>query len=203
MWVEEGFIKEIYEYMKQVDKPYVGLNVSMSKEGEIKTIAGKYNYLTGFPIERYINESNYANTGNLVVERKLFDKVGQFDENMISGGDKEFGKRVANAGYEQAYCDVITVYHPVRDSITEMLQKAVRIGRGKIQFAHLHPELNDGSDLTDPRVYLPPHPVRMKKLADGRSDITLSGFLLIYSFGVVYKYVRLYGMLLETLKNQH
>jgi len=200
MWVEDRFIDDISEFYKQSDAPYIGLDVSLSKGDSVETVAGKYNYLTGFPIQRYLEEYNYAGAGNLVVEKWLFDDLGPFDDQMISNGDKEFGKRVATAGYDQEYCDSIKLYHPVRNSATGMLQKAVRIGRGKIQFSQRHPEFADTGGLTDPRVYLPPHPTRMWELMNGRADVAPHQFAGLYAFGMIYKFARLYGMMLESLK---
>jgi glycosyltransferase involved in cell wall biosynthesis len=200
MWVDDNYISDIYSYMQQSTAEYVGLPVSLEAEEKITTLGGEYDRLTGFTIQRYMNKNEYTGAGCLVMRRSAFEEMGGFDNRLISGGDKIFGKQVAEAGLEQAFCEEVTVYHPVRDSTRAMLRKAVRLGRGKAQQSQHYPELSDEKGLRDLRVYLPPHPIRMKELVSGRDDeITWRKFILIYLFAIVYKYVQLYGIIEESL----
>jgi len=82
-----------------------------------------------FRQRRYVQEG-FGATANLFVHRRVFDLVGEFDEQLKSGGDYEFGLRCSKAGIAIAYADDVVVMHPARSSIRELLAKGERVGFG-------------------------------------------------------------------------
>ena len=78
---------------------------------------------------RYVEEG-FAATANLFVQRAVFDRVGGFDEELVSGGDHEFGWRCERAGIPIQYADSVVVNHPARTSLGQLLRKARRVGFG-------------------------------------------------------------------------
>lgn len=78
---------------------------------------------------RYVEEG-FAATANLFVQRAVFDRVGGFDEDLISGGDHEFGWRCERAGIPIRYVESVVVNHPARTSLGQLLRKARRVGIG-------------------------------------------------------------------------
>lgn len=82
-----------------------------------------------FPVTTYLERRRFAPTANLFVRRTVFQHVGGFDEALTSGGDQEFGVRVAQSGLQQRYCEQAIVIHPAR-SFPEQLRKARRTSRG-------------------------------------------------------------------------
>lgn len=110
---------------------YLGCNVELTLDQG--TYVGRYNARTGFPVEQYLNNQHYAPTCALLVRNQVFDEIGSFDSRLISGGDKEFGERVYEAGYEQGYANDATVYHPARTQFTSLAKKNIRVGRGFCQ----------------------------------------------------------------------
>jgi glycosyltransferase involved in cell wall biosynthesis len=78
---------------------------------------------------RYVEEG-FAATANLFVRRAVFDRVGGFDEDLISGGDHEFGWRCERAGIPIRYVENVVVNHPARTSLGQLLGKARRVGIG-------------------------------------------------------------------------
>ena len=102
--------------------------------------ASRYDYHTGFPIEGYLEHQQFAPTCCLFVRREVFEDVGLFDHRLISGGDKEFGNRVDNAGYTQQFAADVTMYHPTRNSLNALIAKDLRVGRGLCQLQRYHPD---------------------------------------------------------------
>jgi len=68
-------------------------------------------------------------TANLVVARETFDKVGIFNDNLMSGGDFEWNKRAQDLGIALMYAPGVLINHPSRDSLKEILRKRKRIAR--------------------------------------------------------------------------
>jgi glycosyltransferase involved in cell wall biosynthesis len=58
-----------------------------------------YDSVTFLDQKKYIEKHHYGATANLFTFKKVFEKVGFFNCNLKSGGDKEWGKRVFSHGY--------------------------------------------------------------------------------------------------------
>nr|WP_284014444.1 glycosyltransferase [Halobaculum sp. DT92] len=136
--VDEDWLETALRVMETRGLDYVGCRVELTLPKT--TLVGWYNAHTGFPIEQYLEEQRYAPTCALLVRREVFDDVGPFDSRLISGGDKEFGERVHDAGYEQGYVEEAVVYHPARTSFRALAKKNVRVGRGFCQKQRYYPE---------------------------------------------------------------
>ncbi|ELZ86149.1 glycosyltransferase AglI [Haloferax elongans ATCC BAA-1513] len=137
MYMDETWLETAVEAVE--DAPYVGCNVELVVDGD-ETFAARFDSRTAFPIEQYITEQQYAPTCCLLVHRSVFEDVGPFDALLVSGGDSEFGNRVAQAGYDQQFAAGATLYHPVRDSFSSLVKKELRVGRGLCQRQEFYPE---------------------------------------------------------------
>lgn len=129
--VGEDWLDTALEAMHEQDVDYLGCNVELTLPED--TLVGRYNARTGFPVKQYLEEEHYAPTCALLVKREVFEDVGRFDARLISGGDREFGERVHEAGYSQGYAKDATVYHPARTSFESLAKKNFRVGRGFCQ----------------------------------------------------------------------
>lgn len=139
---------------------YVGCNIELELSGDGNFVS-RYNQATGFPVEAYIRNERFAPTACLVVHRDLIERVGRFDETLVSGGDLEFGRRVAAHGFEQTFEKDITIYHPARSTLRALLKKHTRVGRGLEQLTDRYPDrFTRDSSFLHPQHYLPVHPVR-------------------------------------------
>ena len=98
-----------------------------------------YESLKGFPQKKYIEEERFGATANVFTYRKTIDAVGQFNAELKSGGDSEWGKRVAAAGYCLHYADDVEVAHPARSTYTELYRKIVRVMSGLPAFRNADP----------------------------------------------------------------
>ena len=95
-----------------------------------------YDSLTmGFPQEDFVKDSHFGATANLFTFRAVLDNVGGFDENLKSAGDRQWGKRVYDSGYEQVYNDDVCIRHPARYSWADVKKRAIRITGGRYDLA--------------------------------------------------------------------
>jgi GT2 family glycosyltransferase len=120
-WIEEGV-----SALSAAD--YVGGRI-LIEGGEGAGFHERYDMASSFPVPHYIADMHFAPTANLFVTKEVFARVGLFDERLRSGGDWEFGVRVANAGFRQIYCERAVTHHPVRGG-REQLKKIRRVAAG-------------------------------------------------------------------------
>ena len=139
MTVPEDWLESVVETVETTDADYMGCNVELTPPDN-PPLPARFDHHTGFPIEGYLTHQQFAPTCCLVVRRAVFEDVGLFDPRLVSGGDKEFGNRVDNAGYTQRFADDVTMYHPTRNTLDALASKARRVGRGLCQLQRYHPD---------------------------------------------------------------
>lgn len=136
--VDDDWLETALQTMDEQDADYLGCNVELTLSED--SLIGRYNARTGFPMKQYLEVEHYAPTCALLVRREVFEDVGLFDARLISGGDREFGERVHEAGYTQGYAEDATVYHPARTTFDSLAKKNFRVGRGFCQNQRYYPE---------------------------------------------------------------
>jgi cellulose synthase/poly-beta-1,6-N-acetylglucosamine synthase-like glycosyltransferase len=99
--------------------------------GDPPTIAEHFEFRYGFPQDRYLDEG-FGVTANLFVRRSAIDDAGDFDQRMRSGGDREFGQRLARHGHQTTWCPGAVVSHPARREVSQLLAKARRTAAGTL-----------------------------------------------------------------------
>lgn len=93
-------------------------------------IAEMFELLFAFDQEKYIEQFNFGVTANLFSHREVFHAVGNFNTEMLSGTDMEWGRRVFAAGFKQVYSPEVCVAHPARYRLNELLKKQRRVVGG-------------------------------------------------------------------------
>jgi GT2 family glycosyltransferase len=107
-------------------------NVELVTEGTFSS--GQYwDRIFGFPQEDYV-QRGFAVTANLICKAELFDRVGLFNSELLSGGDYDWNMRASKEGVSLVYAENVTVCHPARD-LQELITKARRVS-GK--YFHVH-----------------------------------------------------------------
>jgi glycosyltransferase involved in cell wall biosynthesis len=86
--------------------------------------------------ERCALKEGFGATANLLVTRSVFERVGGFNERLISGGDTEFGHRATAAGARLAYEPGVIVVHEPRARARQLARKGFRLGYGAAQQRH-------------------------------------------------------------------
>lgn len=106
------------------------------------TIAELYDSLNCLDQQQYLETDHFGATANLFACRELFDKVGLFNARLKSGGDKEWGQRVFDAGHRQAYSEGALVLHPARYSKKDIRKKIFRVTKGQCEIENKHKKLS-------------------------------------------------------------
>ncbi|MDJ0594376.1 MAG: glycosyltransferase family A protein [Pleurocapsa sp. MO_226.B13] len=91
------------------------------------TIVELYDWATFFHQKQYIEAQKYGATANIFTYKSVFDRVGLFNSQLKSGGDKEWGQRVFAQGYNSVYAAEVCVAHPARHSFRQMYRKVARV----------------------------------------------------------------------------
>jgi GT2 family glycosyltransferase len=79
--------------------------------------------------DHFILRLGFAATANLAVRRAVLDTV-RFDDRLRSGGDWDFGRRAAQAGFRLAYTPDAAIVHPARQTARAVLKKNWRVAGG-------------------------------------------------------------------------
>jgi len=129
-WLERG----VHSTVEAGDGFFVGGRVDvLARHPQRPTAAELYELVHAFPQRAYIENHSFSVTANLFASREVFDRVGPFDEELISSGDFEWGQRARAAGIHPRYADDVRVTHPARRSIRELGRKVQRLQVGAAQ----------------------------------------------------------------------
>jgi glycosyltransferase involved in cell wall biosynthesis len=91
-----------------------------------------------FDQEFFVREFHFGATANLLVRKMVFEKIGVFDNSLVSSGDLEFCQRAYRSGFKINYCNSALVQHPARSNLMALLKKEARIGFGYSQIYFRH-----------------------------------------------------------------
>lgn len=85
----------------------------------------------GFPQDKFIENGHFGVTANLFTFKHVIQAVGDFDKTLKSGGDKQWGQRVFQAGYQQLYAKDACIKHPTRNTWKDLNKRGTRIIGGR------------------------------------------------------------------------
>lgn len=101
---------------------------SLSKQ---PTAVELYQYLVGFMQQENIKDRGFSATANLFVTRRQVNLVGEFAENLLSGGDREWCWRAAKFGFLIKYAPEVIVRTLPRSSLISAIRQARRVAGGR------------------------------------------------------------------------
>lgn len=110
----------------------VGGEVRFSGPGR-KTAVSLYQTMTGFGQAENIAGKGFSATANLFCRRSTFERVGPFEERLMSGGDREWAWRAHRAGVATIFAPDALVMTPPRSSLGGALRQARRVAAGRYQ----------------------------------------------------------------------
>lgn len=134
---DERWIRAAVEFMRESPgAAIVGGPVRVFPLHERRpTLGERHQSLMAFSQRRNVEERHYSVTANLFTYRRVFDTIGVFREELMSGGDREWGQRAYRAGLSLRYCEAARVDHPARRSVLDLLAKYARTSGGQYQLA--------------------------------------------------------------------
>lgn len=191
MTVPKTWLTNLATIFETTEADYVGCNVELYIPNGKSTLIATYNLAAGFPVEYYLEELNFAPTCCLAVRREVINDVGPFTPDLVSGEDVEFGRRVAAAGYTQRFASDVTMYHPARTTLAELISKAMRHGKGREQRHQYYKKNKQSRPWYHFRNFLPPHPKRLWARISDTSSVRL--FPLFYIIAYIEKLAEAVG----------
>lgn len=81
-----------------------------------------YETVFAYRMDRYIAQSGFTGSGNLVLRRDLFRRVGPF-KGIDVAEDREWGQRATAQGHHIQFVPDMIVFHPARASLAALQQK--------------------------------------------------------------------------------
>lgn len=120
--------------------------------GDPPTVAELLHFARFLDQERNVKEHQLSGGGNLWIRRETFDRIGLFNEQLLSGGDKEFCQRAVAAGTRLDYEPDVVTAHPSCRSHWVAARRSFRIGFGVAQ----HRFYAEGPAAKHPRVWSRP-----------------------------------------------
>jgi GT2 family glycosyltransferase len=119
-WLEEGY------RLLEKGADLVGGKVELFKPQLGTEIAFIYERIFSFNQKRNVLEKGQSVTANLFIRRHVFEQIGFFKEDLLSGGDFDLTKRATKAGNKMEYGEEVVVLHPARKTIKQLVKKRKR-----------------------------------------------------------------------------
>jgi len=133
--IPPGWLEQAISAIGPVD--YLAANIRVD-DREIQTAVHSYQVCHSFPNAAYLEQEHFGVTAGLVIKRRLLEQLGGFDSRLRSGGDKEFGVRVYQAGCKQAFLSSPPLVHPPK-TLAQYLRSIKRIKQGHERLARFYP----------------------------------------------------------------
>lgn len=86
------------------------------------TMLEAYESIFAYRQEEYISKHGFSGTGNLAATRATFAAIGPF-AGLQYAEDRDWGRRAKKLGYQIDFEPDMIVYHPARESLSELFQK--------------------------------------------------------------------------------
>lgn len=142
-WLEQGLAAVQSAPLKTL----VGGEVKLTTS-EKPTAVELYQCLTGFGQQDNIDQQNFSATANLFVRQKQAALIGKFNENLLSGGDREWSWRARLLGFDIKFSRTTQVTTAPRKSLGAAIKQARRVAGGRYHFKKLS-AVDSPGDITD------------------------------------------------------
>ena len=131
-WLEQG----LNAAQASPPKTLIGGEVQLTLS-EKPTAIELYQCLTGFEHQYNIEQLSFSATANLFVKREQLLLIGEFNENLLSGGDREWAWRARALGFNIKFFPSAQVTTTPRKSLGAAIKQARRIAGGRYHFRKL------------------------------------------------------------------
>ena len=118
-----NWLRVASEIVLEPEQTVLGGDVQIWRDDQTRyTSLEAYESLFAYMQKRYIEKNKFSGTGNLVVRRIDFMRVGPFGGIEVAE-DMEWGSRAVSAGFKFHYVPNLIVYHPARRTMSELFDK--------------------------------------------------------------------------------
>lgn len=131
-WLEAGI-----QQLQQYQAAFGAGQIRFTFQAEEPTVWEYLDAANKLDQKTYVEKAGFGATANLFVRHEMFGQYGFFREDLRSGGDYEFGRRLTEGGEKLIYIEEALVYHPARASYREKINKSKRVTEGQAQLAEL------------------------------------------------------------------
>lgn len=104
----------------------VGGKIQLFKPAKGTELAYIYEHYFSFNQEKNVLEKRQSVTANLIGKRAIFEDIGLFREDLLSGGDFEWTRRACQKGYKIGFGANVVVSHPARKNLKQLVKKRKR-----------------------------------------------------------------------------
>jgi glycosyltransferase involved in cell wall biosynthesis len=120
-WAEPGWLAELYRTAQEQRADCVGgaVLLDLPESGPLELGARTRRLMSEKLPGQKIRDSavkNYIGTGNVLIRRSLFKRVGAFDSNFRRDCDTDFFWRVEKGGFRLAYAPNAAIHHVIPES---------------------------------------------------------------------------------------
>jgi len=139
---DRDWLKNAVEAFADRNIERIGGKIEQFAENESHSNAVcQYQKFFAFDQKTYIHKRGYSVTANLVVRKEVFERVGLFNDELMSGGDFEFGTRATRSGVSLIYDPKVIVNHPIRSTLKDLVRKKRRVKGGDYDIRKNKPTL--------------------------------------------------------------
>lgn len=123
---DPNWIKEGVRALESTKIPRVGGKINLFRPEKGSYFAFVYEKYLAFQQERNVKVYKKSVTGNFFAKKHLFEQYGDFNEELMSGGDFFWNLRLSEHGEKIAFAEMAIINHPSRTSLSEIAIKKKR-----------------------------------------------------------------------------
>jgi len=178
---DKNWIKNAVEYLANNSTcSRIAGRIEMFFSSSNPGIAELYDKLYAFNQKRYVEGAGTSVTANTFTYKYVFDKVGYFNNDLMSGGDYSWGTLAQKYGYKIDYVENVVVNHPARETLKDLIKKEKRVGGSQAIFLKKNTSTFD--NITAFIKELRPRVRAVKLIFDNEKDLTFKHKLYISLF---------------------
>lgn len=171
---EKDWISNAVTYLNtNPDVSRIAGNIEIFYKSGSPTPAELYEKVYAFKQEEIV-KLGLSVTGNMFSYKLVFDSVGKFNETLLSGGDYEWSRRAQDGGFKIVFGNNITIKHPARDKMADLIKKTKRVVGGD--------NVTKSEAIVDFFISVkPPMTIAKRHFAKYASELTLGQKATVYS----------------------
>jgi glycosyltransferase involved in cell wall biosynthesis len=107
-----------------------GIDLVAPRPAGVSPTAYLYSAILSLHPDGFAHAGGLGATANLFVPRAVMDAVGPFAEDLLSGGDMEWGRRARERGFPSRYDPTVRVTHEARATVAAIIRRELRLAGG-------------------------------------------------------------------------